>query len=163
MATLAVVLAALVAPSGAAADRAYNILPPGQWGGIPFTQNSRDQLGPYDALTPKLGNVTGTDLRRALQAGDALALRRRRRASRRRGGASTILRDRYGVPHITGRTRADVWYGVGWVSARDRQLLLTHRAAGRRAPRWPRSRASTPSGSSRAGAASRRARRPRRS
>ena len=39
------VLAALVAPSGAAADRAYNILPPGQWGGMPFTQNSRDQLG----------------------------------------------------------------------------------------------------------------------
>ena len=36
----------------------------------------------------------------------------------------TIRRDSYGVPHIYGRTRADVWYGVGWITAADRGLLL---------------------------------------
>jgi acyl-homoserine lactone acylase PvdQ len=124
MATLAVVLATLVAPSGAAADRAYNILPPGQWGGTPFTDNSRDQLALYDALTPKLGNVTATDLRELFKQEALVPTGSTTRESTPRRGL-TIRRDRFGVPHITGRTRADVWFGVGWVSARDRQLLLT--------------------------------------
>src|SRR5215207_6812199 len=124
MATLAAALAALVAPSGAAADRAYNILPPGQWGGIPFTDNSRDQLGPYDALTPKLGNVTAADLRGLFKPETLSPVGATTDESTPRRGLR-IRRDRYGVPPITGRTRGDVWYGVGWVTARDRQLLLT--------------------------------------
>ena len=31
---------------------------------------------------------------------------------------------RYGVPHVTGETRADVAFGAGWVTARDRGLLI---------------------------------------
>ena len=37
---------------------------------------------------------------------------------------TTILYDEYGVAHITGRTRADLAFGAGWVTARDRGLLL---------------------------------------
>jgi hypothetical protein len=49
-------------PSGPPAeDRAYYILPPGNYGGLPTTQNSLDQLPLYDALTPLRGNVTDED------------------------------------------------------------------------------------------------------
>src|SRR4029450_2779359 len=126
MAMLAAVLAALALPPGAAADRAYNILPPGQFGGLPFTENSRDQLALYDALTPKLGNVTAQDLRRlvkteTLGAGRATppptpgtlpaqALRRLFKpetlgpvgsttTERTARSGLTIRRDRFGVPH----------------------------------------------------------------
>jgi acyl-homoserine lactone acylase PvdQ len=123
LATLAAVLVALAVPPGAAADRAYNVLTPGQAGGVPFTQNSRDQLALYDALTPELGDVSAADISRLFKperlgpVGATTVERTQRRGL-------TIRRDRFGVPHITGRTQADVWYGVGWVSALDRQLLL---------------------------------------
>ena len=35
-----------------------------------------------------------------------------------------ILRDKYDIPHIYGKTRADVMFGSGWVAAEDRGLLL---------------------------------------
>ena len=56
---------------------------------------------------------------RELRAG-----RRRPTRSRPAGPGTTILYDAYGVPHITGRTRADLAFGAGWVTARDRGLLL---------------------------------------
>jgi hypothetical protein len=36
----------------------------------------------------------------------------------------TIVDDEFGVPHITGETREAVAYGAGWVTARDRGLLI---------------------------------------
>ena len=41
---------------------------------------------------------------------------------------TTILYDEYGVAHISGRTRADLAFGAGWVTARDRGLLLQARS-----------------------------------
>ena len=35
-----------------------------------------------------------------------------------------IVRDRWNVPHITGKTRADVAWGAGWVTIEDRYLLI---------------------------------------
>src|SRR5206468_11174917 len=35
-----------------------------------------------------------------------------------------ILRDRWDVPHVYGRTRADVEFGAGWVTAEDRGFLI---------------------------------------
>ena len=35
-----------------------------------------------------------------------------------------ITRDSFNVPHIEAPTRADVMYGVGWVTAKDRGLLM---------------------------------------
>jgi acyl-homoserine lactone acylase PvdQ len=36
----------------------------------------------------------------------------------------TIVRDRYGVPHIYGTTRGDVMFGTGWAGAEDRLFLM---------------------------------------
>jgi acyl-homoserine lactone acylase PvdQ len=122
-ATVVIVAAALTAPSVASADRAYNILPPGEFGGIPTTQSSKDQLPLYDALTPKLGNVTGDDLRRLFKP-ELLEPSGPTRIERTPRRGLTIRRDSFGVPHIYGRTRGDVFYGQGWVTAEDRALLL---------------------------------------
>ena len=35
-----------------------------------------------------------------------------------------IQRDKWDVPHVTGKTQADVEYGAGWATAEDRGLLL---------------------------------------
>jgi len=113
-------------PNGDYAAQAYNILPAGAYGGLPTTQHSTDQVPLYDGLTPLRGNVTANDLRTKF-------------LSERFGIGSdgpvtstddtgrpglTIERDRFGVPHITGATRYDVDFGMGWVAAKDRGLLL---------------------------------------
>ena len=36
----------------------------------------------------------------------------------------TILYDEFGVAHITGETREDMAFGAGWVTLRDRELLV---------------------------------------
>src|SRR5689334_1924281 len=66
---LLLVAAAAVVPSATSqaasspnGDRAYYILPPGNYGGLPTTANSTDQLPLYDALTPLRGNVTDADI-----------------------------------------------------------------------------------------------------
>ena len=43
-------------------DIARYILPPGNYGGLPATDKSRDQLPLYDGLTPLRGNVTDADI-----------------------------------------------------------------------------------------------------
>ena len=43
-------------------DVARYILPPGNYGGIPFTQNSTDQLPLYSGLTPLRDNITNGDI-----------------------------------------------------------------------------------------------------
>jgi hypothetical protein len=120
---LAALAAALAAAPAASADRAYDILPPGQFGGVPTTRNSTDQLPLYDALTPKLGDVTSADLRRLFKPEDLRPVGPTRIEPTPRPGL-TIRRDSFGVPHITGRTRADLFYGQGWVTAEDRALLI---------------------------------------
>lgn len=128
----ALVLAAFVAAGAAAsaaprdhAAVALNILPPGENGGLSFDRNTNDQAKLYDALTPLYDHVTDADLRRlfkpaTLGLGDAKPARVQRLP--REG--TQILRDRFGVPHVRGKTQADVMYGAGWVTAEDRGLLL---------------------------------------
>ncbi|MEM1146035.1 MAG: penicillin acylase family protein, partial [Pseudomonadota bacterium] len=36
-----------------------------------------------------------------------------------------ILYDEFGIPHITGQTRADLMFGAGWVMTRDRSVLIS--------------------------------------
>ena len=36
----------------------------------------------------------------------------------------TIVRDRFNVPHMTGKSHDDVTWAMGWVSQEDRGLLL---------------------------------------
>ena len=105
---------------------ALNVLPPGEAGGAAITRHSTDQIALYDSLTPRRAAVRPADLRRFFKsarfgvagAGPARVERTPRRGLR-------IVRDRYGVAHVYGRTRADVMYGAGWVTMADRGLLLT--------------------------------------
>ncbi|MEX2613231.1 MAG: penicillin acylase family protein, partial [Gaiellaceae bacterium] len=52
-----------------------------------------------------------------------LAIAKPQKRERPRSGV-TILRDSFGVAHVTGKTEADVAFGAGWVTAADRGLLL---------------------------------------
>jgi acyl-homoserine lactone acylase PvdQ len=104
------------------AAAAWTILPPGENGSVTFNRNTRDQAALYDALTPLQGNVTAADLRRFFKPAPLGAAATRRRERPRPG--VTIVRDRFGVAHVTGRTENDVAFGAGWVTAADRGLLL---------------------------------------
>ena len=85
--------------------------------------NSTDQLPLYDGLTPLRGNVTAAGHRQPLPARELRADRRDARGADRPPGLKLIY-DSYGIPHVYGKTRADVAFGAGWATARDRGLLL---------------------------------------
>ena len=104
-------------------DTARYILPPGNYGGLPTTAQSLDQLPLYDGLTPLRGNVTADDLDRLFLPEDFTPIEPSQEEPTGRQGVQ-IVYDAFGVPHITGETREDVAFGTGWVTARDRSLLL---------------------------------------
>ncbi len=99
-----------------------NVLPPGQSGAVPAVPNSTDQISLYDGLTPLQGNVGSGAITRYFKSA-AFNMPRGGRTVRPRKGLS-IRRDRYGVPHVQGRTRALVTFGAGWVTAQDRGLFI---------------------------------------
>ena len=108
---LAAAAALLLGPSGAAAavrdhagEATRNVLPPGESGSIPPTSdNSTDQMRLYDALTPLFDRVGPEHIRRLFKPnlfgtrgqGPTRVERTPRRGLR-------IVRDRWGVAHITG-------------------------------------------------------------
>jgi acyl-homoserine lactone acylase PvdQ len=104
-------------------DRAYYILPPGNYGGLPVNENSLDQLAMYDGLTPLRGNITDADIDNHFLAANFEPVGETTEEPTGRPG-TTILYDSFGVPHITGETREDLAFGAGWTTARDRSLLL---------------------------------------
>lgn len=106
-----------------AVDRSFYILPPGNYGGVPFTEHSTDQLALYDGLTPLRGNITDDVIAEHFLPQDFAPVGETTEEPTGRDGV-TILYDSYGIPHITGETREDVAFGAGWVTARDRGLLL---------------------------------------
>ncbi|MGA2321221.1 MAG: penicillin acylase family protein [Solirubrobacteraceae bacterium] len=103
---------------------AFQILAPGEEGGLPVNEFSTDQGVLYNKLTPMMGNVTQKALERDYLSekfgvqGPVL-----RKEETGRPGLE-ILRDSHDIPHIFGTTRADVMFGSGWVAAEDRGLLL---------------------------------------
>ena len=86
-------------------DRAFYILPPGNFGGLPTTDESRDQLPLYDALTPLRGDVTDADIEANFLPEDFGPVGATREEPTGRPG-TRILYDEFGVAHIYGRTRA---------------------------------------------------------
>jgi Penicillin amidase len=120
-------LAAIPAAGGATridyASVALNVLPPGQSGDLLFPPTAKDQLRLYDGLTPLAGNVRPADLTRYFKPERFGVTGRVVRTERPRAGVR-ILRDRWDVPHVYGRTRADVEYGAGYATAEDRFILL---------------------------------------
>ncbi len=127
--TIAAIGLAAGVSAGAAAPRidfaavALNVLPPGEAGDLGTRRHSVDQIPLYDGLTPLGGNVSDRDLTRYYKSARFGAQGKVERTERPRAGVR-ILRDRYDVPHVYGRTRADVEFGAGWATAEDRGLLL---------------------------------------
>jgi acyl-homoserine lactone acylase PvdQ len=120
---LAVLLVVPAAAPAAPGDTARYILPPGNFGGIPFTDESTDQLPLYDALTPLRGHVTAADIEKDYLPENFQPVGPTHEEPTGRPGLKLIYDD-YGIPHIYGQTRADVAFGSGWATARDRSLLL---------------------------------------
>ncbi len=104
-------------------DVARYILPPGNYGGLPTTDESTDQLAMYDALTPLRGNVTDADIEQNFLPENFEPIGATQEIDTGRPGLR-LLYDEYGVAHVYGETREDVAFGAGWVTARDRMLLL---------------------------------------
>ena len=90
-ATIAAAALGATAPVDHAAQ-AWNVLPPGQAGGVAFTRNSTDQIALYEGLTGLRDNVKAADLSRffkretlGIAPGEsAVQLERPRAASRSR-------------------------------------------------------------------------------
>jgi acyl-homoserine lactone acylase PvdQ len=129
LALAAIVAACLVLAAPASAARldfgkqTWNILPPGQSGAIPPDRHSTDQLTFYDRLTALFDKVTARDIPRTYKSARFFAPKGGPVVHPKRGLA--IRTDRkWGVPHITGRTRSDVYFGIGWVTARDRGVFM---------------------------------------
>jgi acyl-homoserine lactone acylase PvdQ len=119
---------AVVAPAYAVrdySDTALNIIPSGQWGAVPTPPRATDQAKMYDALTPLFDNITKADLLRNFKS-EKLGLKGQGRMKRERVPRKgvRILRDKFNVPHIYGKTNDDVTWGAGWAIAHDRELLL---------------------------------------
>ena len=115
--------------SAAAADyaeTARNIIPSGQYGGLPPPPGGRrpgaDVRRPHAALRP--GHRRRPD--HLLQVGGASASTPTGPAPSRRsrGPGVTIVRDRFNVPHVTATTYDGGIWAAGWIAAEDRGLLL---------------------------------------
>jgi acyl-homoserine lactone acylase PvdQ len=120
-------LSAIPAAGGATrldyASVALNVLPPGQSGDLLFPPTAKDQLRLYDGLTPRGANVAARDLTRYFKPERFGVTGKVVRTERPRAGMR-ILRDRWDVPHVYGRTRADVEFGAGYATAEDRYVLM---------------------------------------
>jgi acyl-homoserine lactone acylase PvdQ len=130
LALLAVTATCLIAAGPANAVRdfsstARNIVPSGEWGGVPVPKGADRQARMYDALTPLFDDVTTRDLKRYFKS-EKLGIKGQGRMKRervpRRG--VRLFRDKFNVPHIYGKTNDDVTWGAGWAVAEDRELLL---------------------------------------
>jgi acyl-homoserine lactone acylase PvdQ len=124
----AAALLSLPAASGAAARGDYaavalNVLPPGQSGDLRFPPTASDQLRLYDGLTPRFGDVRRADLTRYFKPERFDVTGKVVRTERPRAGVR-ILRDRWGVPHVYARKRADLEFGAGYATAEDRYILM---------------------------------------
>jgi hypothetical protein len=101
---------------------AYQILAPGESGGLPASGNSTDQGFLYDALTPLAGNVTAQSLERDFVS-EKFGVTASTTVISPEPGLE-IARDSYGVPHVFGLTRGEVMFGSGWIAAQDRGAIL---------------------------------------
>ena len=104
-------------------DVARYILPPGNFGGLPFTENSTDQLPLYSGLTPLRDDVTKADINELFLPESFQPIGETHEEDTGRPGVRVIY-DEYGIPHVYGETRADLAFGAGWTTARDRGLLI---------------------------------------
>jgi acyl-homoserine lactone acylase PvdQ len=103
---------------------AFQILAPGEEGGLEPGPFATDQGKLYDKLTGRKASILPATLEKDFVSekfgvtGPIL-----RTESTGRAGLE-IVRDNHDIPHVFGATRADVMFGSGWIAAEDRGLLL---------------------------------------
>ncbi|HJP67099.1 MAG TPA: penicillin acylase family protein, partial [Actinomycetota bacterium] len=136
--TITTQLSAAAAPGlGAKTDHGLflNILPAGQGHSINLPQalayeaagsyppNFTDQLEMYRSLPVEVNKVTDRTLSKYFKP-ETMKLDPRDVVSTEHPKAGlTIVRDRFGVPHIYGETRDDATWGTGYVTAEDRLFM----------------------------------------
>src|SRR4051794_28475618 len=126
-ATAAAAFVVCAAPAAATdyAATARNIIPSGQYGGFPVPAGADEQARMYDSLTPLFNQVTADSLMTAFKSeGFGVGPDGPEQAEAVPRPGVTIVRDRFNVPHITGGSRDDVTWAMGWVLQEDRALLL---------------------------------------
>jgi len=102
---------------------AFQILAPGDYGGLPPDENAFDQGELYNDLTPLAGNVTTADLEKYFLSEKFGVTGPLVRTEEPEPGL-LIERDKNDIPHIYGQTRDEVMFGSGYVAAEDRGLIL---------------------------------------
>src|SRR4029079_10751839 len=114
-ALMAALFVLIAAPASAArldfGRQTWNILPPGQSGALPPDVHSTDQIPRYDRLTALFNDVRPRDIRRTYKSARFYAPRGGP-VLHPRSGVRIRTDRRWGVPHITGRTRSDVFFGI---------------------------------------------------
>src|SRR5206468_2402631 len=88
----------------------------------PSGAHGTDQLRMYRDLILAAPGLAEPDLARFFKAASIGAPAAPERVETPRPGV-TVARDAFGVPHVTGATRGDVFFGAGWVTAEDRLFL----------------------------------------
>ncbi len=104
-------------------DRAFYILPPGNFGGLPTNSNSLDQLPLYDGLTSLRDDIERADLEALFLPMDFQPVGPTEEVDVGRDDVS-VTYDDFGVPHIVAETREGLAFAAGWVTGRDRGLLI---------------------------------------
>ncbi len=111
------------AASAAPSDVSRYVLPPGNYGGLPKSPHSTDQLSLYSGLTPLRRSVSMADVNRLYLPMNFAPIGATTSEPVGRTDVS-VTYDSYGIPHIKGKTRTGLMFGAGWVMARDRGLLF---------------------------------------
>ena len=122
---LALVLPAATASADDFADTALNVIPSGQYGGVPPSPAADDQALMYDGLTPLFDQVSAGDLTTYFKSerfGVDTATPTTIESVPRPG--VVIERDSFNVPHVTAPTHDDGVWAAGWIAGEDRGLLL---------------------------------------
>src|SRR4051794_21365230 len=107
---LTTALVALSVPAAAGAKdyatTALNIIPSGQYGTIPIPAGADTQAQMYDGLTPLFDNVQPTDLTKYFksEAFNSVGTDGPGKTEKVSRKGVKIVRDKYGVPHITSKT-----------------------------------------------------------
>jgi penicillin amidase len=113
-AAVALVMLAVAVPAGARVIQATSILPPGESGFVSVAGLGTGAGSPhlYDQQEPFI----------EFERKDAMFNQPGTVESPTAG--VKIVRDRYGVPSITGKTTYDLWWGAGWATSQDRLAEL---------------------------------------
>jgi len=128
----------VVATAAGAQPSFMSILPPGQDGFVPAegggaSPHLGDQLAMYDSLVRDVPGITNGDLLDYFKDATIAMPAVPESTVTPRDGV-TITRDGFGVPHVAGDTRDDVFFGAGYATAQDRLFfadLLRHMGRGR--------------------------------